>query len=134
MHKKTFKDLVPEMAEAKHVQFQINPELLSLVIALARNRQLASGANRKAVSTAMRNYLGEGMVAPEVIKLAATLALFCQTLADGKNKKTMHAYLTYRISVAAFYTGATERDLLGVVAAMVQNDLDGLPNRTLPRR
>lgn len=134
-HTKKFREIAPEMAEAKHVQFNIHPELLDLIIALARNRGLVtSGANQKAVSTNMRNHLGEGMVAPEVIKLAATLALLCQTLADGKSKKAIHEYLNYRISVAGFFTGATGRDLLGVVATMVRNDLNGFPNRKLPRQ
>jgi hypothetical protein len=81
----------------------------------------------------LTDHVGRGMVAPEAIKLAATLALLCQKLADGK-KKTIHAYLDYRISVASFYSERCGRELLATVTKMVQRDLDGRPNLLIRRR
>jgi hypothetical protein len=132
--KKKFIEIAPEMAEARDAQFRIPQEIITLVVDLSQNRRLITPtANKKAIYRDLRNYAGDGIVCSEVIKLAVTLGLLCQKLADGKKKKTIHAYLNYRISIASFYTGLCGRDLLAVVTDMVQRDLDGYPNREFPR-
>jgi|SRR5208282_4790395 len=132
MSKKKFLDIVPQMAEARDVQFRIPQEIIALVVELSQNRQLITPtANRKTIYREVMNYARE-IVCAQAVKLAVTLGLFCQELADGKNKKIVHAYLDYRIATASFYTGGTGRELLDVVTDMVQRDLDGYPNREFP--
>jgi hypothetical protein len=134
MSKKKFLDIAPKMGEPRDKQFRIPQEFVALVVELSQNRQLITPtANRKTIYRDVMNYAGDGIVCSQAVKLAITLGLLCQELADGKKKKTIYAYLSYRISVASFYTGACGRDLLAVVTDMVQRDLDGYPNRELPR-
>lgn len=132
--KTKFIDIAPQMAEARDVQFRIPQEIIALVVNLSQNRRLITRtAKRKTVYRDLMNCAGDGIICSQAVKLAVTLGLLCQELADGKNKKIVHAYLDYRIAAASFYTGATGRELLDVVRDMVQSDLDGYPkNREFP--
>jgi hypothetical protein len=131
--KKKFIEIAPEMAEARDAQFRIPQEIITLVVDLSQNRRLITPTtSKKAIYRDLRNYAGDGIVCSQVVKLAVTLGLLCQQLADGEQKETVHAYLDYRIAAASFYYGWVGRDLLAVVTDMVQSDLDGYPNRKFP--
>jgi hypothetical protein len=133
MTKKKFIDIAPQMADAREAQFRIPQEIIALVVDLSQNRRLVTPtASKKAIYRDLTNYAGDGIVCSQAVKLAVTLGLLCQELADGKKKKTIHAYLDYRIAAASFYSGWCGRDLLAVVTDTVQRDLDGYPNRKFP--
>jgi len=128
--KQKIAEIVPELGNEQYVQFAIVDEIIDLVISLAGNpRAVKPNANSE-----LRNYVGERMVAPEILKLASTVALFRQKLSNGNNKKTLRNYLNYRVSVVTFYTGYWGRQVLDAVRVAVQKDIDGFPNRQLPRQ
>ena len=123
--KQKFVDVTPKMLEVEEVQFRIPQEIITLVVDLSQNRQLITPtASKKTIYRDLMNYAGDGIVCSQAVKLAVTLGLLCQQLADGKKKKTVQAYLEYCIAAASFYTGSCGRELLAVVTDMVQNDLD----------
>jgi hypothetical protein len=115
------------MLEVGEVRFRIPEEIIMLVVDLSQNRQIVTPtASKKTIYRDLMNYAGDGIVCSQAVKLAVTLGLLCQQLADGKKKKTVQAYLEYCIASASFYTGCCGRALLAVVTDMVQNDLDNL--------
>jgi len=125
--KRKFIEIAPEMAEGKWVQWNIPREVIALIVDLAQNPEAATYPD-------LMEFAGRDVVAPAVIKLASMLAQLCDGLADGRSKKAIHAYLNCRISIAAFYTGCSGRDLLDVVTGMVRRDLIGRPNPWVLRR
>jgi len=125
--KQKFIEVAPKMLEVREVRSRIPEEIITLVVDLSQIRQIITPtASKKTIYRDLMNYAGHGIVSSQAVKLAVTLGLLCQQLADGEKKKTVQAYLEYRIAAASFYTGCCGRDLLAVVTDMLQNDLDNL--------
>jgi hypothetical protein len=104
--KKQFSDIAPELLDAKYFQLNIPQEIVNLVVNLAHSHRSKTGdSNQKKVLKSLREQSGLEVVAPEVVKLAAALAILCEKLADGIQKKITRNYLQYRISIAAFHYG-----------------------------
>jgi len=123
--RKKFIEITPEMAEPKHEQRAIPPELIELVVKLALRGRESAGTDQKTVYSYLSNYIGLEFIRKPIIELAASLALLCRKLADGTNKSTAYAYLNYWIWYRS-YTGFYGRDLLEVVTEIVKRHLEKL--------
>jgi len=128
-HKMKFVEMVPDLAEGEYQQRNIPPELCDFTVKLALNRKLTMGATQKIVYNNLLTYIGPDFLQPEVIRIAASLAIMCRQMADGRNKKTVSNYLNYRILVASYiadYYGGYYGDwLLTLLSGDVDTDAEG---------
>lgn len=124
--KKKFSDVMPDWAKNIDARKFIIPEVIAMVVNLSQS--VKPKADEETAYTDLTEYAGIGLVDPVVVRLAANVGLLCRTLADGKNKKTIHDYLNYLIFAAFFQTNCVGCGLLAVVADTVGKDLLGDPN------
>jgi hypothetical protein len=130
---RNFTDLIPhDWPKNLNVEELICTEFVDLVVNLSQ--RVTPKADMTTDYKNLMKYPGVELVDPVFLKLATNLALLCRELADGKNKKTIHAYLTYRLFDAGYSTLCLGRDLLAVVAGTVRKDYIVASSRPIVRR